>query len=41
MLPATVPLSLVLGVIIVKGLDVRVGNGFREESGFSSGLDLP
>lgn len=42
MLPAVLPLSLVLCVIIVKGLDVRVGNGFKGISGvFWWGLDLP
>lgn len=40
MLPANLPLSLVLHVIIVKGLEVGVGNGFREESGFFLGYYL-
>lgn len=33
MLPAMLPLSLVLCVVIVKGLEVRVGNGFKGKSG--------
>lgn len=41
MLPAMLPLSLVLFVIIVKGFDVRVGNSFKGKSGtFFGGLDL-
>lgn len=33
MLPAMLSLSLVLCVVIVKGLEVRVGNGFKGKSG--------
>lgn len=33
MLPANLLLSLILHVIIVKGLEAWLGNGFREESG--------